>query len=505
MGRMPRTLLLLLVLIASLVSGCARQTSADPGVVTIALDQPPENLDPRVGLNASSQRMAGLIFNSLVQKNDQLEIEPDLAVNWETPNPQTYIFHLRKDVKFHDGRPLTARDVLFTFHSILDGSIRTSKSGHPYNLIDTIEAPDDYTVVFKLKEVFAPFLWNLTRGVIGIIPEGSGADFNRHPIGSGPFELDHYFQDQEVVFKRNDAYFGDKAGVSMLRFKIVPEAIVQALEIRKGSADITLNVLTPDMVEVLKRDPDLKVLQSEGTNYQYIAFNLDDPAFRDVRVRQAFAYGIDREKIIKYLWRGQARAAASLLPPISWAYEPNVRTYPYDPERARQLLKEAGHEHLTFTYRTSQDDTGRLVASVLQQQLREIGVTMEIRSNEFATFFADIIKGEFQMYSLRWIGANTDPDMFNAVFHSKMIPPNGFNRGHYSNPRVDELVESSRREPGREKRKEAYSEIQRIVAEELPYISLFYMDNVCVYNKRIGGIRLSPTADYSFLTSIRIN
>lgn len=505
MGRMPRTLLLFLVLIASMVSGCAGQTSADPGVVTIALDQPPENLDPRVGLNASSQRMAGLLFNSLVKKNDHLEIEPDLALNWETPNPQTYIFHLRRNVKFHDGRPLTAKDVLFTFHSMLDGSIRTSKSGHPYNLIDVIEAPDDYTVVFKLKEIFAPFLWNLARGAIGIVPEGSGSDFNRHPIGSGPFELDHYFQDQEVVMKRNDAYFGDKAGVSTLRFKIIPEAIVQAMELRKGSADITLNVLTPDMVEVLKHDDDVKVLQSEGTNYQYIAFNLADPIFRDVRVRQAFAYGIDREKIIKYLWRDQARAATGMLPPNSWAYEPNVKTYTYDPGKARQLLRDAGHERLAFTYRTSQDETGRLVASVLQQQLREIGVTMEIRSNEFATFFSDVIKGEFQMYSLRWIGGNTDPDIFNAVFHSKMTPPNGANRGRYSNPRVDELVESSRREPDQEKRKEAYSEIQRIVAEELPYISLFYVDNVAVYNKRIDGISLSPTGDYSFLANIRIN
>jgi peptide/nickel transport system substrate-binding protein len=131
-------------------------------------------------------------------------------------------------------------------------------------------------------------------------------------------------------------------------------------------------------------------------------------------------------------------------------------------------------------------------------------VTMEIRSNEFATFFSDVVKGEFQMYSLRWIGANNDPDMFNAVFHSRMVPPNGYNRGHYSNPRVDELIEFSRREPDQEKRKAAYQEIQRIVAEELPYISMFYADNVCVYNKRVEGIHLSPTGDYDFLTEIQV-
>ena len=504
MRQMPRMSLLVRALIISFLSGCASQTTGNPDVVTIALDQPPLNLDPRIGQDASSQRMAELMFNSLVKKNERLDIEPDVAVSWDMPDPQTYVFHLRTGVQFHDGRPLTAKDVLFTFNSMLDGTVRTSKSGHPYNLIESIESPDDYTVVFKLKEVFAPFLWNLARGVIGIIPEGSGTDFNRHPIGSGPFAFEEYIQDQQILLKRNDRYFGERAGVPMLRFKVIPEAIVRALELRKGSADIALNVLTPDMVEVLKRDENVKVLQADGTSYQYIAFNLVDPVFRDIRVRQAFAYGIDREKIIKYLWRDQARAATGMLPPHSWAYEPNVRAYPYDPERARELLKEAGREHLSFTYRTSQDDTGRLMASILQQELRDIGVTMEIRSNEFATFFSDVIQGNFQMYSLRWIGGNNDPDIFNAVFHSRMVPPSGANRGHYSNPRVDELIEFSRRELDAGKRKAAYEEIQRIAAEELPYLSVFYMDNVCVYNNRIGGVTLSPAADYLFLTKIRI-
>jgi peptide/nickel transport system substrate-binding protein len=275
--------------------------------------------------------------------------------------------------------------------------------------------------------------------------------------------------------------------------------------LRKGSLDLALQVLAPDMVEVLKHDPHLKVIQSDGTNYQYIAFNVTDPVFRDVRVRQAFAYGIDRDKIIKYLWRGQARPAAGLLPPNNWAFNGDVRTYPYDPERARELLREAGHEHLSFTYRINSDnDTIRQLALILQQQLREIGVTMEIQGNEFATFFADVIKGDFQVYSLRWLGANNDPDMFNYVFHSKSVPPNGANRGHYSNPRVDELIEFARREVDTEKRREAYREIQRIVAEELPYISLFYWDNVCVYSKRIEGIELYPDADFDFLTDIRI-
>ena len=193
------------------------------------------------------------------------------------------------------------------------------------------------------------------------------------------------------------------------------------------------------------------------------------------------------------------------MPPSNWAYNGEVRSYPYNPERARELLREAGHEHLTFTYRTNNDnDTARQTAAILQQQLRQIGVTMQIQGNEFATFFADVVKGNFQVYSLRWLGANNDPDIFNAVFHSRSVPPNGFNRGHYSNPAVDQLIEFARQEVDMDRRRDAYRQIQQILADELPYISLFYMDNVCVYTKRIEGIRLDPEEHFDFLADIRI-
>jgi peptide/nickel transport system substrate-binding protein len=497
---------LLLLLILVLTAGCTAQNSSDPTtIVTVALDQTPDNLDPRIGQTAAAQRLDALIFNSLVRKNENSDIVPDVALSWEQPEPAVYVFHLRNDVHFHDGRPLTSKDVQFTFQSILNGSVRSIKAGHPYNLITAIETPDPKTVIFRLKEPFAPFLWNMANGVIGIIPDGSPADFNRHPIGSGPFEFVRYIQDQEVVLKRNESYFGKKAGVPALRFKIIPEEVVIALELRKGSVDLAINALAPDMVEVLRRDKNLQVTESPGTNYQYIAFNLTDPVFRDVRVRQALAYGIDRDSMIKYLWRNQARAASGMLPPNNWAYKADLNKYPYDPERARRLLRESGHENLSFTYRLNSDNaTSTQMAAVFQQQLHDIGVTMDIKGTEYATFYADVIKSSFQVYSLRWVGANNDPDFFNYVFHSKSVPPNGANRGHYSNPRVDELVESARREVDAVKRKAAYQEVQKILADELPYISLFYMDNTCVANKHIEGIQLYPAGDYDFLANIRI-
>src|SRR5262245_42596626 len=314
-----------MIFISLFAWSCTSSTSANPGAITVALDQPPTNLDPRIGIDASSERLFQIMFSSLVKKDEHSVIQPDLATNWDIPDPKTYVFHLRHDVTFHDGRPLTSKDVAFTFQSILDGSVRTSKVG-TFERIQSIETPDPYTVVFKLKEVFAPFLWNLSGGAIGIIPDGSSNEFNRHPIGSGPFAFVQYIQDQELTLKRNENYFGPKAAASILRFKIVPEAVVAALELQKGSVDVELNVLTPDMNNVLKMNRNLRVTQSEGTNYQYIAFNLTDPVVRDLRVRQAIAYAVDTDAIIKYLRLGEARPATGRLDSSNWAYEPNVKT-----------------------------------------------------------------------------------------------------------------------------------------------------------------------------------
>src|SRR5712671_1250983 len=494
---------LVLILLLALIPGCTPSPAHNPGSVVMALDESPRNLDPRVGTDAASERLIQLMFSSLVKRSLTYDIEPDIALSWDIPNPTTYIFHLRTDARFQDGRPLTSKDVVYTFRSVLSGAIQTPKAG-TYRLVESVDAPDDRTVVFKLKEPFAPFLWNLTRGAIGIVPDGSPNDFGRNPVGSGAFKFVRYVPDSEVVLARNDDYYGEKSKIAEVQFKIIPEPIVRALELRKGSVDIALSALTPDMVEALRGNKDLDVLQAPGTNYQYIAFNLKDPLFSDIRVRQAIAHSIDREKIIQYLWRGQAKIATGVIPPSNWSYAADVPEYEYSPERARALLRESGHEKMSFTYRTATDDTGRLLASVLQQQLREVGIQMDIRSNEFATSYSDVVKGNFQMYSLRWIGGNNDPDILNFVFHSMMYPPNGANRGRYANAEVDRLIVFARREVDTEKRKAAYQRIQRIVAEELPYFSLFYVDNVAVYNKRITGMKLFPAGEYEFLADIEV-
>jgi len=496
---MPLALILLLLLLPS----CTRAESMEPGTVIIALDEGPQNLDPRIGIDATSERLDQLIFSSLVKRTPDFTVEPDLAIRWEVPDPTTYIFHLRDDAVFHDGRKVTARDVVYTFRTLLDGSVRTTKRG-TFRPVESVDAPDEHTVVFKLKEPFAPFLWNLTRGGVGIVPEGSPPNVAQNPVGSGEFKFVRYIPDGEVVLARNDSYYGNKPHISTAVFRIVPEAVVRALELRKGSVDIALNVLPPDTVEVLKGDPKLEVMDAPGTNYQYIAFNLKDLIFSDRRVRKAIAHAIDRDKIIRYLLRDQARPASGVIPPGNWAYTSDVTSYPYDPELARSLLREADRTELSFTFRTSTDEATRLLATVFQQQMKEVGIQMNIQSNEAATFSADIESGNFQAYSRRWIGGNNDPDIFNLIFHSAMNPPDGANRGFYANPEVDRLIEIGRRETDLEKRKEAYQRIQQIVAEDLPYVSLFYVNNVAVISKRVKRMTLYPAGEYYFLSDIEV-
>jgi peptide/nickel transport system substrate-binding protein len=222
-------------------------------------------------------------------------------------------------------------------------------------------------------------------------------------------------------------------------------------------------------------------------------------------VRQALAYATDRESLVKYLLRGEARLATGILPPNHWACEGNVKTYGYDPAKAEKLLGAAGYARgtngvrLHVTLKVSTEEQARLIGAALQEQWKKVGVALEVRPLEIATLFADLARGNFQISYLRWVGANNDPDVFDLVFSSKRIPPNGANRGHYRNAPVDALIDGIRMEMNREKRKELCSEVQKIVAEDVPYVPLWFTDVVSVHRKEMGEIALSPTGGYEFL------
>jgi ABC-type transport system substrate-binding protein len=398
--------------------------------------------------------------------------------------------------------------VKWTFDSLLQNKIRSTKAA-AYRFVDRIDAPDDSTVVFRLKEPFATLLWNLSDGAIGIVPYGSGTDVSSHPIGSGPFRFVSAEQDKEVVIERNDDYWGEKPRLQRIRFAVVPDTTTRALELRKGSADAAISALTGDLVLALTGEPNLEVLRGPGTVLSYLAFNMRDPILKDRRVRQAIAYAIDRRPMIHYLLRDFARPAYSLLPPESWAYDGKVPHYDHSVELARQLLEQAGYPeqngvrfHLTM--KTGTEESTRLLAAVLQQELREVGIALDIRSFEFATFFSDVTRGAYQVHSLRWVGGNEDPDIFEYVFHSDKFSPHGANRTYYANPRVDVLIDQARRELDQNARKAIYAEIQQILAEELPYIDLWYQDNVLVHSKRVKNLTLNAAGNYDFLKTAEL-
>jgi peptide/nickel transport system substrate-binding protein len=499
-------LVFLLGLLIPLLLSCANKPDADTLVMLI--ESSPTNLDPRVGIDAQSERIDNLIFDDLLSRGDDLNVAPGLAERWDVPDPLTYLFHLHKSVKFQDGRPLTSRDVKWTFDTLLQGKIRSTKAA-VYKYVDHIDTPDENTVIFHMKEADATLLWNLSDGAMGIVPYGSGDEMTQHPIGSGPFKFVSAETDREVVLERNNEYWAGSPKLARVRFAVVPDETTEALELRKGSGDLASNSLTPDTVMTLARDQNLVVEQGSGTEVQYLGFNLRDPILKDIRVRQAIAYALDRKPMIEYLWRSQAQPARSVLPTQSWAYNGDVPSYEHDPGKASQLLDAAGFPlvkgvRFHITMKTSTIQSTRLMVAVMQQQLREVGIALDIRSFEPATFLADVQHGAFQMYGLRWIGGNEDPDIFEYAFHSSKFPPNGANRNYYSNPKIDALIDEARREVDPKVRRPLYAQVQAILANDLPYINLWYLDNVLVHTKRVRNLRLNPEGSYDFLRTAEL-
>ena len=499
-----------LVLIAGVVTSILScSAKPDPNTLVMIIESSPTNLDPRIGIDAWSERIDNLIFDDLLSRGNDLNVAPGLAESWEVTDPRTYVFHIHRGVMFHDGQPLTSRDVKWTFDSLLQGKIRSTKAA-VYKYVDRIDAPDEATVIFHLKEPDSTLLWNLSDGAIGIVPYGSGDEIMLHPVGSGPFKFVSAETDREVIIERNDQYWGEKAKLARVRFAVVPDETTEALELRKGSGDVAINSLTPDTVITLAKNPNLSVMNGPGTRLAYLGFNLRDPLLKDARVRQAIAYGLDRRPMIEYLWRNEAEPAKSILPVQSWAYNGNVPAYEHDPEKARALLDAAGFRPASdgvrfhITMKTSTDANTRLMVAVMQQQLRDVGIALDIRSFEFATFFSDVQHGAFQMYGLRWIGGNEDPDIFEYAFHSSKFPPNGANRDYYSNPKVDALIDKARQEIDPKVRKALYDEVQSILAQDLPYINLWYLDNVLVHTNRVRNLELNPAGNYDFLRTAEL-
>ena len=487
-----------------ILSGCGggekKNGAADGGNanrLVIGLKSSPTNLDPRVGNDNASGRVQELCCSGLIKVTPELDYAPDIAASWETPDDKTIIFKLNPNAKFQNGKPVTAQDVKWTYDSTMGPELVTSKKSG-YSAVASIEAPDAQTVIFHLKEPNGGLFDNLN---LGIVPQGTDTNVAKtKPIGAGAYKVVEFKTDEVVEMEAFDQFHGGAPKITRLSVRIIPDLTTMVLEQRRGTVNFTVNQIPFENVNEFEKSPKHQVIKKPGSVWQYLAFNLKDPILSNVKVRRAIAHAIDRQKIVTDLLRGHGVPTDSMFAQGHWARANNLPAYPYDPARAKELLDEAGYKdpdgdgpqpRFRLSFKTSTDVEANLRAQMTQQMLQQVGIAMDIQTNEFGKFFEDISKGNFQMYSLSRNGIG-DPDFFYIIFFSKNMPPEGQNRGYYSNPKVDQLIMEGRSTFDRARRKQIYGEIQRIVQEDLPYVSLYHQINVAVMDKGLQGYTMYP-------------
>jgi len=495
------------LVVGVLAAGTIACTESRPAgnVVILGTTNSATNLDPRVGTDEASQKIHQLIFNALVHIDSQLRVVPELAESIEHPDPLTYVARLRHGVLFHNGRELTSEDVLYTFRSFLDPTFK-GRSG-AYRVLAAVNAIDPYTIEFKLKTPLNSFPVNL---VMGIVQAGSGSANARTPIGTGPYRLQEFVPDDHVSLSAFDLYYDGRPRNDGILLKVIPDDTMRGLELRKGSVDLIVNDLSPDIVWQLQREGRVQIATAPGTDYAYIGLNLNDPILSHVEVRKAIGYAIDRDAIVQYLRRGFATTAVGIVPPMSWAFERNVFDFRHDPEEAQRLLDAAGFRdpdgpgplpRFRLSLKTSTTEVYRIQAAAIQHDLARVGIALDVRSSEFQTLSADVLRGNFQMYTLQFVGV-TDPDILRLVYHSQQMPPAGLNRVRYKNADVDRFIEGAAAATNEDQRRALYAQAQQRIAQDVPYIALWYKTNVAIFQPDIHGVTLSPIADFTFLRGV---
>lgn len=492
------TLSAILAVIVAIGCGGERGATGDGAEpLVIAFDSSPTNLDARIGNDQNSGRIFDLAYAGLVKLAPDGTYLPDVAESWEIAD-QRIEFKIRPGLKFHDGSDLTAADVKYTYDTVMDPEFPGAK-GPGYAVVDSVEAPDESTIVFNLDSINAGIFDNLT---LGIVPEGSQPDdLATRPVGAGPYQVTSFRRDDRVELEAFDQFWGDQPGIENLIVRVIPDATTRSLELQTGSIDFAINTIPFDRVPSFQESDEFKVIAEPGAQYQYLAFNLRTPQLAKVEVRRAIAHAIDRDRIIRDLLQGFGKATETLFPEGHWAHADDLPTYAFDPARAKQLLDQAGYPdpdgdgpqtRFNLVYKTSTDPEARRQAEMIQQMLSQVGIGIEIQSNEFGTFFEDVQAGKYDMFSLRRAGVN-DPDFYTYMFASDNFPPAGQNRGYYANSRVDQLLNEGRSTWDQEERIEIYKEIQQILAEELPYVSLYHRYNVAIMKSDLEGFQMYPS------------
>ena len=459
----------------------------------MGLANAPDNLDPRLASDATSERINRLLYGRLVDFDAAAKPVPAMA-DWEQLSATHYRFHLRPERRaFHDGRKLQADDVKATFEFILD-PVNASPHRSTLSVIERVETRGDSEIDFHLKRrdpLFPSYLG------IGIVPAHLAAadhPFNTRPLGNGPFRFVQWTTPERLVLQRLE----DGRQVEFLQVK---DPNVRIMKLLRGEIDMTQNDLPPELAGYLAAQSGVRVRRGPGTNFTYLGFNLEDPHTGKLEVRRAIAHAIDRQAIIEHLMRGGAQPAQALLPPSHWVGAKGLAPYDFNPQLARQLLRQAGYDEqrpLQLVYKTSSDPFRIRIATIIQQQLAEVGIQVAIRSYDWGTFFGDIKGGRFQIYSLTWVGIKT-PDIFRYVFHSESLPPGGANRGRYRSAQADRLIAAAENSGDADRQTALYQQLQALLLRDLPYVPLWYEDQLFAGREDIEGYVLASDGNYDGL------
>ena len=525
---MNTTKLVLIVVLLSLLIlplGCRRNSDA----FVIALGDNIRTIDPigSPSVDAASERVRTLIFNSLVKKNEKFDYTGELASDIKrSDDGQTFTFTLHDGVKFHDGRVLSSADVKYTLDLVFTSDFAKSASfyegtgAEKRSYIKSVEAPDPKTIVISMTKPWVGLLSNLVP--IAIIPKDSYESQKTHPLGTGPFKFVRYDNVQQVCDAEAFAEYWEGAPkLKTVRVRVLSDMNAMQSELLAGRVDIAPmpTSLSPDAVKSLEQNPNLQVKAFNGSNVVLLTINTSSPPLDNVKVRQAIAHAIDRESLIRDLLRGFGKIAHSIIPEESWAYSPG-QTYSYDPAAAKRLLDEAGFRDpdgdgpaMRFTqpvvYKLSGSSiSGRQYAGVIQNYLRLVGIPVEIQTPEQNTLFDELRRGNFQIAYTQWVGGNQDPIFYKDLLATSEIPTQtrpSRNRSRYSNKELDVLLEEAVNTFDRERGHELYVKIQDIVSRDVPIFPLWYQSNIVIAKKNVGNIQVNASGDWGFVRNLTVN
>lgn len=459
-----------LAVLAALVGGCG---GTPDDILRFGLPTAPTTLDPRYASDAISVRLSRLIDCRLVEFDHRSRPVPG-AADWRRESPTRYRFDIRPGITFDDGSALVAADVVATYRAVRDPA---TASPHRLSLanIEHVAARDERTVEFILHQADAVFPGVL---VVGLLPArtlaaGGRADRAARAPGCGQFAVESRRADGTVVLRR-------RRDDQRVAFPVVRNAAVRGWKLLGGELDLVQGNVSPDMAAWLDRRDGVSAVSTPGNTFTYLGFNLRDGPTANAAVRRAVAHAIDREAIVRHLFRGRARLADAIFPPEHWAGADDLQPLSHDPRRARELLVAAGISlPLELEFKTSSDPFRMRVATAIQSQLAAAGITLRIRSLDWATFFGDVRAGRFQLYALSWVGLR-QPDIFRYAFHSDAVPPAGANRGGYRDAAVDRLIEQAETTDALAARAALYGEIERRLLDDLPYVPLWFEDQIFV-------------------------